>query len=298
MVEIFKTEQRQYGDLNCKIYWLSTEKNGLIAVTRTVQPTAIKANIVFLPGMFSNRRFWLSDKGIGLASYLHKQGYECWMIDRRGLGESSKNDYKTANLHHCMEYDLPAVQRLIENETQLAAFWFGHSFGGVVIAKSIALGKLDTDKIAGLVNFSSQLTVDKPFLNPPLSILITVFTRTLGYFPSKKFKMGPENEAPDTMRDCVRLVSSAKTKKKPNFWSGFENVTAPVLSICSEGDSVDPHPGCKELMDNMGSNDKTFALHGKKHGHLQDYNHVSLVISKDAQKEIWPMISNWLEKKL
>ncbi|EDY86494.1 esterase/lipase/thioesterase family protein [gamma proteobacterium HTCC5015] len=288
-------EDRQFGDLKGEIFWLTTAEQGLIAVTHLpASGDGPNTPVVMLPGMFSNRRFWLSDKGIGFAAALSAAGFDCWMMERRGLGESGKEGYLKAGLGQCTKYDLPAVQGLVQAHNEQPAFWVGHSFGGVLIAGSLARGALNGEHVAGLVNFSSQLTVGKPFLNWPLSTSIYASTKVLKHFPSKLLKMGPENEPPQTMRDCVRLVKSAKSHKKPNYWTGFDHITAPVLAFGSVGDTVDPAEGCRELMVRMNSSDAKFVLLGKAHGHRQDYDHVGMVISKDAQQEVWPMIIQWM----
>ena len=183
-----------------------------------------------------------------------------------------------------------------------AAYWVGHSFGGVLNALSLAQGHLNTAQVAGLINFSSQLTVGKKLLNKPYSALIYASTGVLGHFPARQLKMGPDNEAPEVMRDCCRLVEWAKadrsTDNADSFWKGFDRITQPVLAFGSEGDSVDPAPGCRELIAPMGNQDnKTFILLGQQHGHRQDYDHVAMLVSKDAAQEVWPMLGQWLNKQ-
>ncbi|MGM0563465.1 MAG: alpha/beta fold hydrolase [Pseudomonadota bacterium] len=289
-------ESRQFGELAGEVFWLSTAEEGLVAVTHLPATGDGPGNpVVMLPGMFSNRRFWLSDKGVGFAAALSEAGFDCWIVERRGLGESGKEHYHKIGLGQCTRYDLPAVQGLVHAHNEKPAFWMGHSFGGVLIAGSLARGALNGELVAGLVNFSSQLTVGKPFLNWPLSNTIKITTRLLQHFPAKLLGMGPENEPPQTMRDCIKLVRSAKRRKTPNYWTGFDKITAPVLAIGSVGDTVDPAPGCRELMSHMNSRDPKFVLLGKNHGHKRDYDHVGMVISKEAQSEIWPMVIDWLK---
>ena len=44
----------------------------------------------------------------------------------------------------------------------------------------------------------------------------------------------------------------------------------------------------------MASDDKTFVQLGKAQGHRRDYDHVGMLISKDAQEEVWPMLTGWM----
>jgi len=297
-----KAGEEQQGD----VFWLATAEQGEIALTHlpakqeTNQNTKQGKPVIFLPGMFSNRRFWLSDKRMGLAAHLSDQGYDCWMIDRRGLGESGQDNYKNISLMQCIEHDLPAVQSFVYAQNPQAAFWVGHSFGGVLNALSLAQGHLISKQVAGLVNFSSQLTVGKKLLNKPYSAVIYSSTALLGHFPARKLKMGPDNEAPEAMRDCCRLVDWAKadrsTVNADSFWKGFDEITQPVLAFGSEGDTVDPAAGCRELIAPMRSENKNFITLGVQHGHRKDYDHVGMLVSKDAALEVWPMVSQWLDK--
>lgn len=298
-MQIISTEPLSLGSLTATRFLLSTEQHGQIAVTHLAPPEAVehKAAIVMLPGMFSNRRFWLSDKGIGLAAYLAQHGYSAWMLDRRGLGASSSAHPEHHRLYHGFEIDLPAVQALLQSQGYDSAYYMGHSFGGVLNNLSLAHGHLKAAGVTGLINFSSQLTVGKTLLNKPYSAVIYASTALLGFFPAKRLRMGPENESKQAMRDCCRLVDWAKGKNKASFWQGFERISCPILAFGSDGDSVDPAPGCRELIAPMASTDKTFIQLGKQQGHRRDYDHVGMLVSKDAQGEVWPMLLDWLEQR-
>ena len=306
-----RSEKRSFGqpgsEQQGEVFWLATPEQGEIALTylpakQTNDAAKAKSPLIFLPGMFSNRRFWLSDKRMGLAAYLSDQGHDCWMIDRRGLGESpakrGNSIYKNISLMQCIEHDLPAVQAFVYAQNPQPAYWVGHSFGGVLNTLSLAHGHLKSPQVAGLINFSSQLTVGKKLLNKPYSAAIYASTALLGHFPARTLKMGPDNEAPQAMRDCCRLVDWAKMKppksNADSFWKGFDTIEQPILAFGSVGDTVDPAEGCRELIAPMASEKKHFVMLGKRHGHRQDYDHVGMLVSKDAAQEVWPMVAQWL----
>lgn len=290
----------QYGQYSVEVYSLPTPKSGWVALTylpaSSQQPYL--GTLVFNSGMFSNRRFWLSDKGIGIAAWLSSYGFDCWMFERRGLGASAGSDPAQQHLFNAFQLDLPAVQQFLTARGVTSAFYVGHSFGGVLNGLSLAKGYMQAEQVAGLINISSQLTVGKRLLNKPYSAIVYGVTGLLRHFPARRLGMGPENESVEAMRDCCRLVAWAKKEQGRDFWQGFENITCPVLGIGSEGDSVDPAEGCQQFVAAMGSQDNTFIRLGKKHGHRQDYDHVSLVVSKDAQQEVWPMLLTWLQQRV
>jgi predicted alpha/beta hydrolase len=298
-MKIISADSSRFGQFNGTVFRLETDNEGKIAVTHIPANGTFneRAAIVMMPGMFSNRRFYLSDKGIGLAAYLSELGFSCWIVERRGLGKAGTDNSATNTLFNTYQHDLPAVQALLEQQRVGKAFYMGHSFGGVLNGMSVAHGYLKPEGVAGLVNLSSQLTVGKRLLNKPYSVLIYALTALLGYFPAKTLGMGPENESKQVMRDCCRFVDWAKGKQQKAYWQGFAQVSCPILGIGSVGDTVDPMSGCEEFVSNMGSAEKTFIKLGKHFGHTRDYDHVGMLVSKDAQKEVWPLLSNWLIDK-
>jgi hypothetical protein len=39
-----------------------------------------------------------------------------------------------------------------------------------------------------------------------------------------------------------------------------------------------------------------FLCLGKKHGFSGDFGHVEMLVSKEAQLEVWPLVEQWLRK--
>lgn len=300
--KILSKGAESFGDYYGNTMLCQSKDGGRFALTHfpmQVQPAAAGgAPVLLSSGMFTGRSFWMSPKGLGMAAELLKQGFEVYILERRGLGESPK-DYllkgqARAGLNEAVLYDLPAVQGLIAQRNKQPLFLMGHSFGGVMMAASLATNHMNRGGVNGLVLLGSQLTVDKPFLNPPWSLLPKVFSKLLGYFPSKTLKMGPYNESPAAMTDAINWVSAAKARGDYVFWNGFEKLRMPVLAISGSKDDVDPAEGVEFLMNKFASEDKTFTLLSKANGNLADYNHVSMVVSKEAAKEVWPSVAKWM----
>lgn len=47
----------------------------------------------------------------------------------------------------------------------------------------------------------------------------------------------------------------------------------------------------------FGSRDKTLLRFGKRNGHVDDYGHCDLVWSRQAPKEIFPKVIDWLDRR-
>src|SRR5690554_7862638 len=85
-------------------------------------------------GSFSNRGFWITRKGIGLARYLLDQGYDVWLMEHRGHGITPRNkDYFNNTVERYVLHDVPAVNEFVQEKSGQKPFWIGHSLGGVMI---------------------------------------------------------------------------------------------------------------------------------------------------------------------
>lgn len=251
--------------------------------------------VVLVPGMFTGRRFWLSDKGVGLAAYLADAGFACLIAERRGIG-AGRGDTGSARpgMQEHLHHDLPLVQRLAAQLHAGPAFWMGHSFGGVLAARA-AGSTLDPDGVAGLVLFATQFEVGKKALDFPANLLARGIARSLGRFPARLVGLGPEDEPPAAMADGCALV--AKGRRRPELKATLGQVTAPALAVVGAGDMVDPATGCEQFLGHLASRDKTFLRAGTDTGFSTDFDHPGIVISKPAQAEIWPRALAWLEQR-
>ena len=88
-----------------------------------------------------------------------------------------------------------------------------------------------------------------------------------------------------------------ETSDGRSYHAGMRRFTAPLLALSGAADRNDPPKGCRELMEESGSTDLRFVLLGRKNGFSMDYGHVEMVVSKAAQKEVWPLIAKWLDER-
>ncbi|RFA29028.1 hypothetical protein CAI21_11320 [Alkalilimnicola ehrlichii] len=251
-------------------------------------PQPSGAPIVYLPGMFTGRNFWLSERGIGLAAYLAEAGHPGVIVERR------RPQAARAGLEEHIRYDLPLVQAEIQQRWERAAFWVGHSFGGVLAARAIG-STLDQQAVAGLVVFASQFEVGKHGLATPGHLLTLGICKLLGNFPARRLGMGPQDEPPAAMQDAVRIVRHGRSK--PEIRRTLNTIDRPLLAISGLGDKVDPTKGCERLVSHVGSKDRQFIAAGRQTGFALDYDHPGIVVSKPAQQEIWPIVRDWLSKR-
>jgi pimeloyl-ACP methyl ester carboxylesterase len=264
------------------------------------QSSKEKQPIVLVHGSFTNRRFWLSSQGIGLARYLVEAGFDVWLMEMRGHGLSPRNlDYKDNSLEHYAVADVPAINEFVIEKTGLKPVWLGHSLGGVLISTAIAAGTLPEDQVAAIALLGTQVVRRRWFLQIPLMTSMgKLWFMLKPELDGRKLKIGPENEPAGIAKEYLRWLGLLGrwrfNKNKMPLLAKWQEMDIPMLAMVGKNDQSDPAKYCERFYDLCGSNNKVFKLLAKEEGFSRDFGHVDMVVSKAAAKEVWPELSNWL----
>ncbi|HLS79723.1 MAG TPA: alpha/beta fold hydrolase [Nocardia sp.] len=271
---------------------LTAGDGGRFAVTRLGQPGSHNP-VVLIPGLFTGRRFWLSDKGVGLAAHLAARGFGCWIVERRGIGASriTEGGRARTGLDEHLRHDLPALQRHIAESDDRPAFLIGHSFGGVLAARAAA-ETLDRDRLAGLVLLAAQCEVGLRALTPPASHLLRAAATLTGRFPARRLGLGSDDEPAAALTDACAWVTG--TRRSGGFLPSLTRIRVPALGLVGAGDRSDPPEGCRRFLAHLSGADTTFRIAGRGTGFARDYGHAGLVVDPAARAEIWPLVTDWL----
>lgn len=290
-------EADRIGPVDARVYRIRTDDDVELAVTRLGAPDGVP--VVLVHGTFSQRSFWVSDKGIGLGPFLEERGYDVWIPEVRGHGRSPRDRrYRGWSAEDQMRFDLPAVQRLVEHETERAAHWVGHSWGGVAILGALGAGWLEDSRQASIVVLGANMTEGDEWLRRPVprAAAWTLLT-LLGRVPARLFRLGPEPESRGYMRDFFRWKGRHRrwtTLDGRDYWRGIRSAEVPLLAFAAANDETDPVTGCRTMFDEYGG-DKEWVLLGLQQGFSKDYGHVEMIVSKEAAREVWPRIAAWLD---
>lgn len=259
-----------------------------------------KQPIVLVHGSFTNRRFWLSSQGIGLARYLVESGFDVWLMEMRGHGLSPRNrDYVDNNLECYASSDVPAVNEFVIEKTGLKPVWLGHSLGGVLISTAIAAGTLPEIQIAGIALLGTQVLRRRWFLRIPfVTSLGKLWFSVKSEMDGRKLRIGPENEPAGIAKEYLRWLGLfGKWRFKKNntpLMAKWQGVSIPLLAMVGKDDQSDPAKYCQRFYETCGSDKKIFKLLAQQEGFSRDFGHVDMIVSKDAAKEVWPEITSWL----
>ncbi|MDK2778894.1 MAG: alpha/beta hydrolase [Pseudomonadota bacterium] len=259
--------------------------------------------VILLHGSFTNRGFWLSGKGEGLARYLLDAGFDVWLMEMRGHGLSPRNtDYRNNTLERYVLHDLPAVTEFVHEQTEQLPVWMGHSLGGVAISSAVAGGQLSDSNCLGMVLLGTQ-TLRRPLYRwiPLTGTLIRTRVSMKGEVDGRDVGIGPENEPAAVINEHLRRQGvfgswqfAAAGKKLLPSWKAFHKL--PLLALAAAGDQTDPLRHCVKFADLYGGERKEIIQLGKASGFSLDYDHVGMIVSPEAAAEVWPRISDWLTK--
>jgi len=294
------------GDLSEDIYLVKHNRDPDLSVQVAVSRIGFADNegdrgypLVLVHGSFTNKGFWLSGKGRGMARFLVEQGFDVWLLEHRGHGQSPRNDdYINNTAERYARFDLPAVHEFICEQTGYSPCWMGHSLGGTIIATAIAAGFFDVSPPA-FVMLGTQVVRPNVALQIPLAGVLTQglvsFRKELD---GRQMKIGPENEPAGVINEYLARHSLLGRWKLPSTGEAllpkWSEASVPMLGVSAAGDTTDPAKYCQRFY-RMYGGPKEELLLGVETGFSRDFAHIDMVIGADAEKEVWPKISNWLK---
>jgi pimeloyl-ACP methyl ester carboxylesterase len=275
-----------------------------LALTRLGRPghEAVRGvPVILLHGSFSNRRFWYSPKAIGLGAHLARSGFDVWIAEMRGHGLSPRNkQYKGNRVSDYARYDLPAIGAFVREQTRQPPHWIGHSLGGTTLTAALGGQYLDEQCVASVALFGSQISrVYWPLKVPPVEWGGRLLLKRFAHISGSRLKRGPEDEPIGLVLESLRWhgLFGRFGDKQSDWWAGLAEVKVPVLAVSAEGDHQDPAWACHKLLKQFGSTTREYLCLGRKSGFSDNFGHVEMLVSKPAQREVWPLVEHWLQQQ-
>ena len=194
----------------------ATTRHGQALALWRVRPVGTSRGAVLLLHGLSANRFAFHWPGRSIADYLSAAGFDCYVGELRGAGESVSNS-PTWNFHDYLEQDVPAFLERIRDATGRPRVHFvGHSMGGILamchgivtgggeLASATALGSA-LDFSLGTSGFGPLLHI-RPLLERmnavPWGRAMAVLSPLLARVgdPLAGFNFHPENAEPALVR--------------------------------------------------------------------------------------------------
>ena len=254
--------------------------------------------VVLFHGVFCNRTVWLGTRGTGFAWYLAEAGYDVWVPEFRGRGESDVPSAWT--IADWIERDLPAVASSVARERPDGGWrWVGHSAGGVVVAAG--LGRW--------AEFRGQVS-RAALLGTPSPRRISWWRRGLAWafaqvayraphqrVPGRWVRLGPEAESSELVRHWMGWNVARRWRGPGDFdyLAALTDVRCPVLGVAGAADHLlAPPEAVRDLLRFFGGPTEFWVV-GRATGYARDYGHADLVVAREARQELWPRVRAWLD---
>lgn len=154
-----------------------------------------KFPVLLCHGMGSNRHDLDFGREKSLAKFLHRNGYDVWVVELRGAGASTRPRWWNGRRYDwCFDdyvaHDLPAAIRLILRHTGASAVhWVGHSMGGMLaypIMQTVDEGLIRTATTIGAPLMTDKKNAELAGLLNPLGLRLLSL---LPYVP-QRFTVG------------------------------------------------------------------------------------------------------------
>ncbi len=264
--------------------------------------------VIFLVhGYFEDSRIFYSTSGKGFAPFLAEQGYDVYMCDLLGKGKSTPTVAQgmDQSQHEIITHDLPAyLEEVRQISGQEKVHVGGHSWGGVLVLGYLARSK--DQHIKSFISFGSKRRIGVKGWRKLLYIDLAWnwygdrLVKKHGYLPAEKMRMGDQDEPKGYYYDATQWVEEEEwvdPTDQFNYANHFDFELPPMLFITGKGDKILGHPrDVKRLMDEVKPKHSTFKVIGKNSGHLNDYDHINLLTHKDAPKDHFKLVLEFLEK--
>lgn len=268
-----------------------------ISVQRFNEGKSLSPPVLLIHGAIENGKIFYSKSGKGLAPYLAKKGLDVYVVDLRGRGKStppvSRNSRisQTETIYH----ELPTIIAKIKEVAGSDSIQIGaHSWGGVLTLATFALHAEElniknmvffgTKRRISIRNFQKFFTVDLVW-----TFFGNILTSIYGYLPAVKYKFGSDNEPARFYRQENKWVYSKKwidSETKVDYGQKLKALKhPPTYFFTGENDKLLGNPiDVQKLAAECGGTGEVIIL-SKENGNLQDYDHISILTSKDAEND-------------
>lgn len=230
--------------------------------------------------------------------------------------------------------DVPAIIDLVKDESGFdKIYWIGHSMGGIIMFGY--LETKDQRDIAGFIPLGSMMVIpqpltphlqriadQKPLLTASLLINTTVASQLRNFtfgtvkHPIEDLLFERENMHDEIVirffRACIDDTSAGVVTQfsdsirkgnilsydgRYNYTKNMKRINVPMLIMGGSRDGFVDAEALKDSYDMVSSRDKTVVIASKANGYSTDYGHCDLILGKDSEKEVYPVILNWLDER-
>ncbi len=293
--------------------------------------------LVLLPDVYENAAAYDLDADHALARGLADAGIDVTVAELRGQGQSERPTWWNERradwtFDHYVEQDLPAiVDAVCRARTAPKVVLGGHGFGGLA---AVVFAEAKPEKVAGLVGLgvAARLT----HLNELHRTLLGKVD-DLDWLAEVPAPLGATAPAPfvgsrDSLFD-VLLCNGRKLNRqtvadyyahalvpvsvgvarqiagwlqhqscaaydgRTDYLAGLAKIKCPILLLSGQVDNLIDPADSRDLLDRVGSSDKTQRIFSTANDYFDDYGHAALLIGERATNEVGGYLAEWLASR-
>lgn len=269
-----------------------------------------QAPVLMLHGAIENGRIFYSHQGKGLGCFLADQGFTVYCADfaGRGLSRPKAGPDFNHSQHQLICQDIPALIEHLYQRHQQKIHLVCHSWGGVVLAASLARFPQLAERIQKNVFFGSKRRISVKSPAKTLQIdwvwnkLSPWLCKRYGYLPAKRLRFGADNEPAQFLLDTVHWIQSEEFVDPTDL---FDYATAATQLkwpdswfFAAVNDKILGHPQDVRLfMAESNLADARFSLLGRTNGDAVDYDHISMLTHPQAVQGHFSALAQWLKQQ-
>jgi predicted alpha/beta hydrolase len=263
-----------------------------------------------LASIFQDGSSFYTEEGTGLACYLARQGYDVYVADLRGKGKSRPpvNATTKSGSYLAITEEIPALlEKISDKRGDEPQIWIGHGWGSVLLCAAYARFGQQFCTVKNMVHFAARRkmrlsnTTKKFVFNivwKKIARLSTLFTQ---YIPGRFLRFGRCNETAAMFKDYLRWSEHdtwADEEDGFNYAAAIQEQLPSTIYFAAKGDRINGDPeDVRSFIKTLGAHDGRLMVLSRKDGSLHDYDHVSLLLHPDCEKDHFPVLLRWLQNK-
>lgn len=266
--------------------------------------------IFLMHGAVENGRIFYTHSNKGLAPFLANAGFNCFVADLRGRGQSEPKISKHSDTgqRDSIVEEIPAMLDFITSFTnQDVSYFCAHSWGGVLLNSMLARFPIYRKHLKACVYFASKRTIYNKHPSKYLQANLVWYAvsplliKLYGYLPAKRFGFGSDDETRLSHKEGVQWV-------KHNPWicpfDGFdygktlsEITLPPTLHVAGVNDkALAQKIDIEAFMRESGKGKQSIKMYGKNYQHKIDYDHINILTAPEAIDETFADTLAWLRR--
>jgi pimeloyl-ACP methyl ester carboxylesterase len=267
--------------------------------------------LLLIHGSIENGKIFYSSSGKGFAPWMAQNGYDVYVVDLRGRGQSTPpiNRNSTWGQAEALADEYPAIFAWLMAQKGSPRIYIGtHSWAGVNVLAYLARTTMPLE-IPAMVFFGAKRHISvRPFpyyffmIKLGWNLLARRSVRKWGYLDAVKYRMGSDNI---TTRDWLETDAWVVSRDAWVHWQdGFDYRTAfaqmalpPTLYIAGIKDRVLGHPKDVALLaaETGAHQPKKLVVLSRANGNNHDYGHIDMLTHPDAPADHFPLALDWLQ---